>query len=306
MLVVDIDAKTNLPFQSSNLATHLQQLQLGVTIRLSLTVKAVTIQLGRLIVVLELLGSHARRFGLQSLRVAGSSLVLAILSSPLLDRQWGHSVLLSDFVLTAFCRFDTSLEIPVERSALRLIRLTECGSKLTIVEAVPSEYSVKFHIDSKFLHEKSVLIFSSMISVESEKIGESSVLIKAKFNTVYDTKRKQILPSEQLDFLTTAFTDSWPCYRFLSQGTQAATWIDSLNRNVLGITEGHPEVRMLLQVHDEIIFDCPEDYPFPLQELCTIMEDCGTYFGIPCKAKPEIIKTNWAEGTKCFPAPLSV
>jgi hypothetical protein len=49
-----------MPFQSSNLATHLQQLQLGVTIRLALTVKAVTIQLSGLIFVLELLGSQVR------------------------------------------------------------------------------------------------------------------------------------------------------------------------------------------------------------------------------------------------------
>lgn len=52
----------------------------------------------------------------------------------------------------------------------------------------------------------------------------------------------------------------------------------------------------LLQVHDEFIFEAPSDFEFPVSEICSIMELCGLEFGVECKAKPEIIKTNWAEG----------
>ncbi len=105
--------------------------------------------------------------------------------------------------------------------------------------------------------------------------------------------------------LTVAKNKPYTGVNYIVQGTEGDIVKLALGRCYRFLSENHPEVRMLLQVHDEIIFDCPEGYDFPLQELCTIMEDCGTYFGIPCKAKPEIIKTNWAESMKCFPAQLS-
>ena len=96
---------------------------------------------------------------------------------------------------------------------LRLVRLTDSVTKLAIVDSVPSEYSIKFQIESMFLKEKSILIYKSFIEVTSQGSDQSSVLISARFNTVYDTKRKQILPSEQTDFITSAFADTWPFIR---------------------------------------------------------------------------------------------
>jgi DNA polymerase I-like protein with 3'-5' exonuclease and polymerase domains len=53
--------------------------------------------------------------------------------------------------------------------------------------------------------------------------------------------------------------------------------------------------KLILQVHDEIIFevDKSEDFSNTLTKICSIMEASGEYYGVPCKAKPEIIEHNW-------------
>lgn len=58
----------------------------------------------------------------------------------------------------------------------------------------------------------------------------------------------------------------------------------------------HPTCRILLQVHDEFIFECDYDYDFPYPKICKLMETCGVAFGVRCRAKPELIINNWAEG----------
>jgi DNA polymerase I-like protein with 3'-5' exonuclease and polymerase domains len=79
------------------------------------------------------------------------------------------------------------------------------------------------------------------------------------------------------------------------QGTEGDIVKIALKR-IWDLLKDHPECKMILQVHDEFIFDAPKDYEFPVQKICQIMEEAGTQMGVECKAKPEIITSNWAEG----------
>ncbi len=54
-----------------------------------------------------------------------------------------------------------------------------------------------------------------------------------------------------------------------------------------------PSIQIILQVHDEFLFQCPNNVEFPVGHICDLMEQAGSFFGVPCKAKPEIIKHNW-------------
>lgn len=58
------------------------------------------------------------------------------------------------------------------------------------------------------------------------------------------------------------------------------------------------DVKFILQVHDEIIFECDQDFDFPVSDICNIMDECGDTFGVLCKSKPELITTNWGEAEK--------
>ena len=55
------------------------------------------------------------------------------------------------------------------------------------------------------------------------------------------------------------------------------------------------KISFVLQVHDEIIFEVPENYEFPYKDICKIMEDASLEFGIETKVKPELIEDNWSE-----------
>lgn len=63
------------------------------------------------------------------------------------------------------------------------------------------------------------------------------------------------------------------------------------------------DAKCILQVHDELIFSLYKSKKLLkptntlLQKVTTAMEEAGTYFGVPCKCKPELIINNWAEAT---------
>jgi DNA polymerase-1 len=55
------------------------------------------------------------------------------------------------------------------------------------------------------------------------------------------------------------------------------------------------DARMLLQVHDELIFEVREDHVEPVQELvCGIMEAAGDMLDVPVKVEARSGK-NWLE-----------
>lgn len=54
-----------------------------------------------------------------------------------------------------------------------------------------------------------------------------------------------------------------------------------------------PSIKIILQVHDEFLFQCPKGIEFPVKHICHLMEQAGEYFKVPCKAKPEKLPHNW-------------
>jgi DNA polymerase I-like protein with 3'-5' exonuclease and polymerase domains len=59
-------------------------------------------------------------------------------------------------------------------------------------------------------------------------------------------------------------------------------------------------IKLVLQVHDEIIFSIPEKFRLQnyIRPINRIMENAGTHYGIVCKCKPELYYNNWSEPTE--------
>lgn len=61
-------------------------------------------------------------------------------------------------------------------------------------------------------------------------------------------------------------------------------------------------VKLILQIHDELVFECPRSYffqnrDFLVSNLSGIMERQGEKIGVPTPVKGHLIETKWSEGT---------
>lgn len=74
---------------------------------------------------------------------------------------------------------------------------------------------------------------------------------------------------------------------------------------ILTAKNGGPDGRIVMQVHDELVFDLPAVYGRPkanlpyVRELRRLMEQGGEDIGIPTPVSIEYHKDNWAEGITC-------
>jgi DNA polymerase-1 len=59
----------------------------------------------------------------------------------------------------------------------------------------------------------------------------------------------------------------------------------------------HPDSHLLIQVHDELVFDTPDDIDL-VPELQSIMMSQGDKIGIPLPVGADIIRTDWANGVE--------
>ena len=58
-----------------------------------------------------------------------------------------------------------------------------------------------------------------------------------------------------------------------------------------------PEVRMILQVHDELILEGPRGFVNQIgKQLANLMQEAGEQYGIPTPVNMTLITDNWAEG----------
>lgn len=80
------------------------------------------------------------------------------------------------------------------------------------------------------------------------------------------------------------------------QGTEGDIVKQSLIQLHSHFERNNDPIKIILQVHDEFIFQCPLDYEFPTSTVQKIMEVSGEMYGVECKTKPELILNNWAEG----------
>jgi DNA polymerase I-like protein with 3'-5' exonuclease and polymerase domains len=55
----------------------------------------------------------------------------------------------------------------------------------------------------------------------------------------------------------------------------------------------HPECRLVMQVHDELIFECPVDYEFPVQEVVRLMELPAQEIGWRTPVEVSLVKERW-------------
>jgi DNA polymerase I-like protein with 3'-5' exonuclease and polymerase domains len=83
---------------------------------------------------------------------------------------------------------------------------------------------------------------------------------------------------------------------YIVQGTEG----DIVKRAICSchkiLKDSGSKTRMMLPVHDEILFRFPIRSAPPLLDLTQAMEEAGTYYGVKCKAKAELIVDNWASG----------
>jgi len=59
------------------------------------------------------------------------------------------------------------------------------------------------------------------------------------------------------------------------------------------LTESHPECQLIMQIHDELIFQCPSWYDFPLAEIKQLMMKPASDIGWSTPVDASIVKVHW-------------
>ena len=60
----------------------------------------------------------------------------------------------------------------------------------------------------------------------------------------------------------------------------------------------HPECHLVMQVHDELIFECPEGYEFPVQEVVRLMELPALEIGWRTPVEVSLVRSRWDKKEK--------
>jgi len=61
----------------------------------------------------------------------------------------------------------------------------------------------------------------------------------------------------------------------------------------------HSQCKLVMQIHDELVFEYPEWYEFPLQEICRLMMKPASDIGWVTPVDAAIVKDHWGAKEKC-------
>jgi len=86
---------------------------------------------------------------------------------------------------------------------------------------------------------------------------------------------------------------------YIVQGTEGEIVKRAMVQTDRYLTSTYPEARLVMQIHDEIIFDTPANPPpHHIHNLCRIMERAGSFYGVTTPVEPEVCYNNLAEKEK--------
>lgn len=80
------------------------------------------------------------------------------------------------------------------------------------------------------------------------------------------------------------------------QGTASQVLQIVTNKLRRWLSQHHPQCRLLLNIHDEVIVEAPEDYDFPATDVARVLMDTGLNFPITVGCKK--ITSNWSVSEK--------
>jgi len=90
---------------------------------------------------------------------------------------------------------------------------------------------------------------------------------------------------------------AYTALNYLCQGTSADLMKAAMVRTWKWLRENKLKTRLVLTVHDEIVFEIPRSEEWVIPELIEIMEDHET-FKVPITASPEIVRRRWSKKEK--------
>jgi DNA polymerase I-like protein with 3'-5' exonuclease and polymerase domains len=93
-----------------------------------------------------------------------------------------------------------------------------------------------------------------------------------------------------------------------TEGEIVKTALRMLDDAILGYNEAGGDCKLIMNVHDEMIFDVAEDeaLDFLVPMLQHYMEDAGLKYGVPCKTDVKIVRSTWDKGEKFVPKEMAI
>lgn len=88
---------------------------------------------------------------------------------------------------------------------------------------------------------------------------------------------------------------AYACVNYAVQGTEGDIVKDALHKthSFIRNDEQYNDVRLILTVHDELLFESPTSVQFPVDPICEIMENAGLALGMTTPVEASLIRKSW-------------
>lgn len=131
-------------------------------------------------------------------------------------------------------------------------------------------------------------------------------LYENQFPVVKEYMEKVMRQVRKNGFVKTAFgyplvvprTQPYKGVNYIVQGDEGDIVKKAMRYCHQFLKDQHPKANLIMQIHDELVFECPVNYKFPLKEICKLMEAPALEIGWETPVDASIVLDHWGNKQK--------